>query len=79
MRNYPEWVTTFMAIASMGAIAVAVNAWSPLEALTHCFANSGCKVAIVDVERAAVLVPSRQALREAGCEHVFVARTRTVS
>ena len=26
MRNYPEWVQAFMAITSLGAIAVAINA-----------------------------------------------------
>lgn len=77
MRNFPEWILSFMAIASIGGVAVAINAWSPLEALTHCFTNSGCKVAIVDPERAATLTPSLAALRDAGCAHVFVARTRT--
>lgn len=28
MRNFPEWITTFWAIHSIGAVSVAVNAWS---------------------------------------------------
>ncbi|KAK4705766.1 hypothetical protein P7C70_g424, partial [Phenoliferia sp. Uapishka_3] len=75
MRNVPEWILSFMAITSMGGIAVAINAWSPLEALVHCFNNSGCKVAVVDPERAAVLVPALSAIREGGCASIFVART----
>ena len=32
MRNYPEWMTTFAAVTSIGAIAVAMNAlWGPEE------------------------------------------------
>jgi hypothetical protein len=58
----------------LGAVAVAVNAWSPLEPLTHCLTNSGCKLAIVDAERAAILVPSMPALHAAGCQAVLVVR-----
>lgn len=58
----------------LGAVVVAVNAWSPLEPLTHCLTNSGCKLAIVDAERAAILVPSMPALRAAGCQAVLVVR-----
>ena len=32
MRNYPEWMTAFAAVTSIGAIAVAMNAlWTPEE------------------------------------------------
>ncbi|MGZ4730149.1 MAG: AMP-binding protein, partial [Acidimicrobiales bacterium] len=27
MRNYPEWITSFAAITSIGAIVVSLNAW----------------------------------------------------
>lgn len=69
-----RWITCFWAIHTLGAIAVAVNAWSPLEPLTHCLTNSGCKIAIVDDERAKVLIPSLQEVKAAGCSAVFVAR-----
>lgn len=51
MRNYPEWMIAFMAVTSIGAIAVAMNAlWQPHEmdyALKHC----APKVLIADQER----------------------------
>ncbi|MGA1676083.1 MAG: class I adenylate-forming enzyme family protein [Pseudomonadales bacterium] len=51
MRNYPEWITAFMAITSIGAIAVAMNAlWTPDE-LEYGLANAGAKVLFADQER----------------------------
>jgi len=51
MRNYPEWVTSFMAVTSIGAVAVALNAlWQPDE-LAYGLNDSGARVLIADVER----------------------------
>ena len=51
MRNYPEWVVSFMAVTSIGAIAVALNAlWRPDE-LAYGLNDSGAKVLIADIER----------------------------
>lgn len=51
MRNYPEWVTTFAAVTSIGAIAVALNAlWQPDE-LHFALADCGAKVLVADEER----------------------------
>ena len=51
MRNYPEWVTTFMAATSVGAIAVAMNAlWQP-EEMAYGLRDSGAKVLFCDDER----------------------------
>ena len=51
MRNYPEWILSFMAVTAIGGIAVAMNAlWRPDEmafGLTDC----GAKVLIADQER----------------------------
>ncbi len=51
MRNYPEWVVAYMAITSIGAMCVAMNAlWQPDEmeyGLGHC----GSKMLICDQER----------------------------
>ncbi|KAM0749660.1 long-chain-fatty-acid-CoA ligase [Meredithblackwellia eburnea MCA 4105] len=76
MRNYPEWILCLFAISSLGAVVTAINAWSPLEPLTHCFTNSGCKVAFIDEERAAVLAPSLSKVRQAGCESLFVVKAK---
>ena len=51
MRNYPEWVMSFAAITSMGAIAVAMNALWTSEEMQYGLADSGAKVLIADQER----------------------------
>ncbi len=51
MRNYPEWIMTFTAVTSIGAIAVAMNAlWQP-EELEYGLNDSGAKVLFADQER----------------------------
>jgi long-chain acyl-CoA synthetase len=50
-RNYPEWITAFMAITSVGGIAVAMNAlWTPDE-MAYGLADSGARVLFADQER----------------------------
>lgn len=51
MRNLPEWVLSFWATVSLGAIAVPLNAWWTTDELVYGLVDSGAKVAIVDVER----------------------------
>lgn len=51
MRNYPEWVTSFGAIVSIGAIAVSVNAWWTGPEIEFGLVDSGAKVLITDGER----------------------------
>ncbi len=51
MRNYPEWVLSFCAVTSIGAVAVAMNAlWQPNE-MAYGLRDSGTKVLIADQER----------------------------
>ncbi len=51
MRNYPEWMTAFMAATSLGAIAVAMNSlWQP-EEMAYGLEDSGAKVLFADEER----------------------------
>jgi len=51
LRNYPEWVLAFMAITSLGAIAVAMNAlWQPDE-LAYGLTDCGAQVLFADAER----------------------------
>jgi long-chain acyl-CoA synthetase len=57
MRNYPEWVLSFAAITSIGAISVSLNAWWTTEEMDYALGDCGAKVLIADrerVERAAV-------------------------
>ena len=51
MRNLPEWVISFWATVSLGAIAVPLNAWWTTDELVYGLEDSGAKVAIVDTER----------------------------
>jgi len=61
MRNYPEWALSFMAITSIGAVAVALNAhWQPDEML-YGLEDSGAKVLFADRERIDLL---------ARCDHL---------
>ena len=52
MRNYPEWIASFAAVTSIGAIAVSLNAWWTAEELQYGLEDSGTKVLIADQERA---------------------------
>jgi long-chain acyl-CoA synthetase len=51
MRNYPEWVIAFMAITSIGAIAVAMNAWWQAEEMAYALDDSGALLLLADTER----------------------------
>jgi long-chain acyl-CoA synthetase len=51
MRNYPEWITTFTAVTSVGAIAVPLNAWWVTDEIVYAVNDSGCNVIICDEER----------------------------
>lgn len=57
MRNYPEWVFSYMGITSMGAIAVAMNAWWTGEEMLYGLADSGARTIFVDRERLEHLSP----------------------
>lgn len=57
MRNYPEWVAGFTAATSIGAIAVAMNAWWEAEEIEMGLADCGAKVILADRERLIRLEP----------------------
>jgi long-chain acyl-CoA synthetase len=52
MRNYPEWIISFAAITSIGAISVSLNAWWTEEELDYALEDSGTTVLLADQERA---------------------------
>lgn len=74
MRNLPEWVISFWAVAAVGAIVVPLNAWWTGPELTYGLEDSGTKVAFVDPERLARLVPHLGDLAAKGLEQVVLAR-----
>ncbi|MCU1453745.1 MAG: AMP-dependent synthetase and ligase [Acidimicrobiales bacterium] len=51
MRNFPEWVMSFAAIISVGAVAVSLNAWWTEDELDYALEDSGARVLIADDER----------------------------
>jgi acyl-CoA synthetase (AMP-forming)/AMP-acid ligase II len=51
MRNCPEWCIAFMAITSIGAVAVPMNSWWQGEELAYAMQDSGTCLAIVDGTR----------------------------
>ncbi len=57
LRNYPEWVFAYMGITSMGAVAVAMNAWWTGEEMMYGIEDSGLKTLFVDQERFQTISP----------------------
>lgn len=53
MRNYPEWVMTYWAILSMGAVCVGFNAWWVGEEMAYALNDCKPKVLICDNRRLA--------------------------
>ena len=72
MRNLPEWVVSFFAITSLGAIAVPLNAWWTGAELEYGLKDSGAKLLIVDGSRWKRIAPLRPNLPD--LRHVIVAR-----
>jgi long-chain acyl-CoA synthetase len=68
-RNYPEWVATFVAATSIGAIAVAMNSLWKGDEMRYGLEDSGARVAVLDDERLARLDGHRQGL---DCELVAI-------
>jgi acyl-CoA synthetase (AMP-forming)/AMP-acid ligase II len=55
MRNCPEWCIGFMAITSLGAVAVPMNSWWQGEELAYAMKDSGARLAFLDGPRHARL------------------------
>ena len=51
LRNYPEWIWSFMGITAVGGIATALNAWWTTAEMCHAIKDSGLSTLIVDSER----------------------------
>jgi long-chain acyl-CoA synthetase len=57
MRNLPEWIVSFAAILSVGAVSVSLNAWWTEEELDYAVGDAGLSVLICDPERMARAQP----------------------
>ena len=51
MRNYPEWVVSYAATVSVGAISVSCNAWWTADEMDYALRDCGASVLIADEER----------------------------
>ncbi|HVB70548.1 MAG TPA: class I adenylate-forming enzyme family protein [Acidimicrobiales bacterium] len=51
MRNLPEWVISFAAIVSIGAVSVSLNAWWVEDEIAFAIEDSKMSVLIADAER----------------------------
>ena len=69
MRNYPEWVISYTAIVSIGAVAVSLNAWWTADELDYALEDSGASVLIADRER---VERSRNACQRLGVRTIGV-------
>lgn len=57
MRNYPEWLSVFIAITSMGAVAVPINSWGKSRDLLFAARDSDCKTVFCDQQRFDLMAP----------------------
>ncbi len=60
MRNYPEWCIAYMAIISLGAVVVPLNAWWKADELEFGLKDSGAKIVVVDAKRLGYALPLRE-------------------
>jgi long-chain acyl-CoA synthetase len=51
MRNLPEWIVSFAAILSVGAVSVSLNAWWTEKEVDYAIGDSGLSLLIADPER----------------------------
>ncbi len=51
MRNFPEWMTSYVAIASLGAVVVPLNSWGQKDELTYGLNDCGASVVFCDQRR----------------------------
>jgi acyl-CoA synthetase (AMP-forming)/AMP-acid ligase II len=62
MRNYPEWLAAFIAITSVGAVAVPLNSWGRAEELEYALTDAGVRLVFCDQQRLEYLAPRLGAL-----------------
>lgn len=56
MRNYPEWMSAFVAAASIGAVVVPLNSWGQAQELEYGLTDSGARLVFCDQARMEALM-----------------------
>jgi len=51
MRNYPEWMTAFIAVVTIGAVVVPVNSWGQPADVIRALEDSGARLVFCDQAR----------------------------
>ena len=62
MRNYPEWCIAYMAVISLGAIVVPMNAWWRADELKFALSDCKAKHVICDDRRFEYILPAKEEL-----------------
>jgi long-chain acyl-CoA synthetase len=75
MRNYPEWVVSYWAVASLGAALVGMNAWWTTNEMEYGLADSRPSVLIADDERVERVLPILHTLRATAPLHLVAVRS----
>ena len=75
MRNYPEWVVSYWAVASIGAAGVGMNAWWTTQEMQYGLSVSKPKVLIADDERIERVLPVLDELRDEAPLHLVSVRS----
>ena len=60
MRNYPEWCVSYLAIVSLGAVVVPLNAWWKSEELKYAIEDAAAKIIIADRKRLDYIHPFKE-------------------
>ncbi len=69
MRNYPEWIVSYAAAVSVGAISVSFNAWWTPDEMDFALRDCGASILIADEER---IERSRQTCKVLGIPTIAV-------
>lgn len=77
MRNFPEWISAFVAITSVGAVAVPLNAWWQADEIVYAMGDCGAKVVFADEDRLGRMQQTEPGAIDA--EVVLVRSTRDLS
>lgn len=80
MRNSPEWIVSFIAITSLGAIAALVNSRGSVDEINYSIGNTNCDLLILDSKANAAFnnsdtAPAITQQIEFDLAHSFSART----
>jgi len=69
MRNYPEWMSVFIAVTSIGAVIVPVNSWGTPDDIVYTVEDAGARLVFCDQQR---FDGAAEPLRERGVRPVVV-------